>query len=90
MANWLGEINIFEKWIEADKDANKVQDLANDIIEKLDKTFTTKDEELNGIIAGLKTVPNDHDELNIWLEKLYNWGDEGHRLFVNWMFPKKE
>jgi len=90
MANWLAQIDIFEKWIEADKDANKITDLANDLIAKLDKTFETKDEELNSIIAGLKTVPNgDYDEFNIWLHKLYEWGDEGHKLFVNWMFPKK-
>lgn len=85
MANWLTRIDIVDLLTEDDSDENAVC-VAAEVKRRLEEAIPAghplRDEELEGILCTLRDVP-EVTELNYALDRLYDWGDLGHRLFIN-------
>ena len=85
MANWKHEIKI-GPLMEALKSGDKaVHEGAREIAELVRAAVPQRDQRLEEILADFDSLDEDSgdEDFNYVIDDLYDWGDEGHRLWVD-------
>lgn len=86
MAMWLIKIDISDLLSDNDNNEEAIRvgkEVALRTRAAIAAVSSITDEDLNDILQCLEQTVTDVDEFNYQLERLFDWGDTGNRLFIN-------
>ena len=87
MANWRSKIDVKTEWAAFENDDLTVQQVARLMVEKLNKIpHFLKDDDLGLIVEQFESIAEEkhveEGDFDSVLRELYDWADDGHRLWI--------
>ena len=81
MANWKNRVKVTDLWEDEGLSFEETRDA---VVERLEALGIEDEDEFtpfSDIVNGLR-YSEDESEFDQWWDELYDWGDEGHRLWI--------
>lgn len=86
MAMWIAKVDISDL-LTANDDADEAIRVGKEVAKRVNACMvpfpSLHDEDLTDILQCLDETITDVEEFNYQLERLFDWGDTGNRLFLN-------
>lgn len=90
MLQWEYAIDVHKEWQQALDGVITPKDFAGIMATKLKGLpDTAKDNALEDLILSLETVSEDPDEVDFYMDELWDWADLDHRLWIWTMRPPR-
>jgi len=89
MANWLTTIKVGDLHEQVEDESLTLQEAAGILADRLEQSPYREEDEILDAVMDLRTVEDEYDYDDI-LERLYDFGDEGHRIWFDAFCGKDE